>query len=113
MNNPVYQNFLKYELFCNSSNIGKLRELPKCANLKILSFSLQLGPSKALKFFQILNLIKSSVSIFGNKMDMANEVILASHGHRQIDPCQQGLILVKFARLTFPLNPSSYTWIKR
>ena len=46
-------------------------------------------------------------------MDMANEVILASHGHRQIDPCQQGLILVKFARLTFPLNPSSYTWIKR
>jgi hypothetical protein len=77
---------------------------------------LQLGPSKAVKIFQILNLIKQSVSIFGNKMDMGQnqEVILASHGHRQINPCLQGLILVKFARLTLPLNPSSSnTWIKR
>ena len=49
-------------------------------------------------------------------MDMGQnqEVILASHGHRQINPCLQGLILVKFARLTLPLNPSSSnTWIKR
>jgi hypothetical protein len=49
-------------------------------------------------------------------MDMGQnqEVILASHGQRQINPCQQGLILVKFARLTLPLNPSSSnTWIKR
>ena len=77
---------------------------------------LQLGPSKAVKIFQILNLIKKSVSIFGNKMDMGQnqEVILASHGDRQINPCLQGLILVKFARLTLPLNPSSSnTWIKR
>ena len=49
-------------------------------------------------------------------MDMGQnqEVILASHGDRQINPCLQGLILVKFARLTLPLNPSSSnTWIKR
>ena len=47
-------------------------------------------------------------------MGQKREVILASHGHRQINPCLQGLILVKFARLTLPLNPSSSnTWIKR
>ena len=108
----VYHSLNMYKA---NSRTPPLTTLCTSSITKLVVF-LQLGPSKAVKIFQILNLIKQSVSIFGNKMDMGQnqEVILASHGHRQINPCLQGLILVKFARLTLPLNPSSSnTWIKR
>ena len=96
----------------------------------ILLLSLQLGPTKTLKILQIFNLIEKSVRMFGQKLTAdeenlltANEVQIQSsidggHGphwlpHR-VNPCQDRLILVNFARLSLHSKPNTTkSWIKR
>lgn len=78
----------------------------------------QLGPFKTGKIFQIFQMVADSVFIFGHKMKMDTPITLTNTLHYQrpaseIHPCQPGLILVKFANLSLPLNPSTTTWIKR
>lgn len=74
----------------------------------------QLGPLKTGKIFQIFQMVSDSVTIFGHKMKMDKPVTLTNtQPSLAISPCQAGLILVKFANLTLPLNPSTTTWIKR
>ena len=97
-----------------------------------------MGPKKTVKIFQIFNLILQSVDIFGQKftLDQEKQVELQggkSHimtryngGEQEIssgnvrpgglEPCNnnhQGLILVKFAKLSLPYDPMANTTIKR
>jgi len=88
-----------------------------------------------VKIFQIFNLILQSVDIFGQKLTLDQEkqvelqggkshIITRYNGGEQeeeesgagLEPCNnnhQGLILVKFAKLSLPYDPMANTTIKR
>ena len=80
-------------------------------------FTFQIGPKKTLKIFQIFNLIRKSVEIFGQKLTVGEQKQVQLQGgksHNNAHFCRhQGLILVKFAKLTLPYEPMANTTIKR
>ena len=77
-----------------------------------------MGPKKTLKIFQIFNLIRKSVEIFGQKLTIGEQKQVQlqggkTHGSKCSRHRHQGLILVKFAKLTLPYEPMANTTIKR